>query len=86
MSRIEFRFVVDGVELSDEQRALVSREVQKAGLAALTTANAKLKNALTLGHDIPGIRPEWQGLWVIDGGPARELAEKINDSAFWMQK
>ena len=34
MSRSEFRFVVDGVDLTTEQQTLISREIQKAGLAA----------------------------------------------------
>ncbi|SCF34238.1 hypothetical protein GA0074695_5828 [Micromonospora viridifaciens] len=86
MSRSEFRFVVDGVELTAEQESLISREIQKAGLAALTTANAKLTNPLTLGHDIIELRPEWRGLWLIDGPYARELGERINDFAFWIKR
>lgn len=86
MSRSEFRFVVDGVDLTTEQESLISREIQKAGLAALATANAKLTNPLTVGHGNIRLRPEWRGLWVLDGVSADELGQKINDIGFWIQK
>ncbi|MEU2170042.1 hypothetical protein ACH47V_05785 [Micromonospora chersina] len=86
MSRNEFRFVVDGVDLTPEQQTLIAGEIQKAGLAALGTANAKLTNPLTLGHGNLKLRPEWYGLWVLDGAFAQDLGQKINDIGFWMQR
>ncbi|GGR72803.1 MULTISPECIES: hypothetical protein [Micromonospora] len=86
MSRNEFRFVVDGVDLTPEQQTLIAGEIQKAGLAALGTANAKLTNPLTLGHGNLKLRPEWYGLWVLDGPFAQDLGQKINDIGFWMQR
>ncbi|MEU0154380.1 MULTISPECIES: hypothetical protein [Micromonospora] len=86
MSRNEFRFVVDGVDLTPEQQTLIAGEIQKAGLAALGTANAKLSNPLTLGHGNLKLRPEWYGLWVLDGPFAQDLGQKINDIGFWMQR
>ncbi|MEU3452922.1 hypothetical protein ABZ671_04875 [Micromonospora sp. NPDC006766] len=85
MSRSEFRFVVDGIELNDEQQSLIAREIQKAGLAALGAANAKVSGLLTVGHGIPELRPEWYGLWAIGGPNAKELGQKINDIGFWMR-
>ncbi|MGC4894643.1 hypothetical protein [Micromonospora sp. DT31] len=86
MSRNEFRFVVDGVDLSIEQQTLIATEIQKAGLAALRTADAKLVSPLTLGHRNLKLRPEWNGLWVIDGPLAEELGQRINDFGFWIQR
>ncbi|OKI89165.1 hypothetical protein [Micromonospora sp. CB01531] len=86
MSRSEFRFVVDGVDLTTEQQTLISREIQKAGLAALSAANAKLTNPLTVGHANIKLRPEWRGLWVLDGINADELGQKINDIGFWIER
>ncbi|GAA3745283.1 hypothetical protein O7600_24465 [Micromonospora sp. WMMA1998] len=86
MARNEFRFVVDGVDLTPDQQTLIAGEIQKAGLAALGTANAKLTNPLTLGHGNIKLRPEWYGLWVLDGVLAQDLGQKINDIGFWIQR
>ncbi|ATO14800.1 hypothetical protein CO540_14000 [Micromonospora sp. WMMA2032] len=86
MARNEFRFVVDGVDLTPDQQTLIAGEIQKAGLAALGTANAKLTNPLTLGHGNIKLRPEWYGLWVLDGPFAQDLGQKINDIGFWIQR
>ncbi|MEV4754751.1 hypothetical protein AB0J86_06505 [Micromonospora sp. NPDC049559] len=86
MARSEFRFVVDGVELDEAQKARIAGEIQKAGLNALHTVSAKLSNPLTVGHGNIKLRPEWYGLWVLDGGPADDLGNKINDIGFWMQR
>ncbi|MEU8068150.1 MULTISPECIES: hypothetical protein [unclassified Micromonospora] len=86
MARNEFRFVVDGVDLSPEQHNVIAAEIQKAGLAALRTADARLTNPLTLGHGNIKLRGEWKGLWVIDGPLADELGQKINDIGFWIQR
>ncbi|MBQ1051207.1 hypothetical protein KBX50_22380 [Micromonospora sp. C51] len=86
MARHEFRFVVDGVDLTPEQQSQIAGEIQKAGLAALSVAGTKLSNPLALGHANLRLRPEWYGLWVIDGPFAQDLGEKINDIGFWLQK
>ncbi|GAA2709500.1 hypothetical protein ACFY2R_01575 [Micromonospora olivasterospora] len=86
MARSEFRFVVDGVELIPEQQAAIAGEIQKAGLAALSTVGSKLTNPLTVGHGNIRLRPEWYGLWVVNGPFADELGQRINDLGFWMQK
>ncbi|MFI5834997.1 MULTISPECIES: hypothetical protein [Micromonospora] len=86
MARNEFRFVVDGVDLTPDQQTLIAGEIQKAGLAALRTADAKLANPLTLGHGNIKLRPEWYGLWVLDGQLAQDLGQKINDIGFWIQR
>jgi hypothetical protein len=86
MSRNEFRFVVDGVDLTPEQQTLISREIQQAGLNALSAADARLSNPLTLGHTNLKLRPEWYGLWVLDGALAEDLGQKINDIGFWIQR
>ncbi|EWM65721.1 hypothetical protein MCBG_02854 [Micromonospora sp. M42] len=78
--------MVDGVDLSAEQQTLIAAEIQKAGLAALRTADAKLTNPLTVGHGNIKLRPEWYGLWVIDGPFAQDLGQKINDIGFWIQR
>ncbi|WP_433531687.1 hypothetical protein ACQPYA_06240 [Micromonospora sp. CA-263727] len=86
MARHEFRFVVDGVDLTSEQQSQIAAEIQKAGLAALSVAGAKLTTPLALGHANLRLRPEWYGLWVIDGPFAQDLGQKINDIGFWLQK
>ncbi|WP_434743029.1 hypothetical protein [Micromonospora sp. SH-82] len=86
MARSEFRFVVDGVDLTPEQQTHISNEIQKAGLNALTVAGAKLSAPVTVGHTNPKLRPEWYGLWVIDGPLGAELGQKINDIGFWIQR
>ncbi|MBM0236504.1 hypothetical protein JNW88_03845 [Micromonospora sp. ATA32] len=86
MARSEFRFVVDGVDLTTEQQNLIAGEIQKAGLSALSTAGAKLANPLALGHSNLKLRPEWRGLWVLDGLGAEDLGQKINDIGFWMER
>jgi hypothetical protein len=86
MARNEFRFVVDGIELDEAQKARIAGEIQKAGLDALHTVSAKLTNPLTVGHANIKLRPEWYGLWVLNGGLADELGNKINDLGFWIQR
>lgn len=86
MARSEFRFVVDGIDLDETQKAQVAAEIQKAGLNALSTVSAKLVAPVTVGHASIKLRPEWYGLWVLDNGPAADLGTKINDIGFWLQK
>ncbi|HEX5543592.1 MAG TPA: hypothetical protein VFX60_18915 [Micromonospora sp.] len=81
--RSEFRFVIDGVDLSDEQKKIIGTAIQQAGLTALRTVNAKLESPVMVGHLIPELRPEWYGLLIGDGKFGRELAERINDIGFY---
>ena len=82
-ARSEFRFVVDGVDLSDAQKIGIAHAIQKAGLAALGDSAARLVNPLTVGHINPRLRPEWLGIWVIDGPFGDEIGNKINDIGFY---
>ncbi|WBB70735.1 hypothetical protein [Micromonospora sp. WMMD812] len=86
MARSEFRFVVDGVELTTEQQSLIAGEIQKAGLNALAVAGTRLTNPLSVGHANLKLRPEWYGLWVLDGPFADDLGKRINDIGFWVQR
>lgn len=58
--RAEFRFVVDGMELDDEQRAAVASAVQEAGIRAITSFKIR-SPILTL--DLGRVKG-----WQIDGG------------------
>jgi hypothetical protein len=82
MARHEFRFVVDGVDLDESAKARVAAEIQKAGLAALGSV-ARLSNPLTVGHCNIKLRPEWLGIWVIDGPLADQVGHRINDIGFY---
>jgi hypothetical protein len=82
MARHDFRFVVDGVDLDEAACALVAAEVQKAGLAALQNV-ARLTNPLMVGHSNIKLRPEWRGIWVINGTFADQIGQRINDIGFY---
>ncbi|MFH0522186.1 hypothetical protein ACHBTE_34135 [Streptomyces sp. M41] len=73
----EFRVVLDGIELSDQQRNQISLAVQKAALEALAKVNPRSPGPLIVGHTHPRLRPEWLGIWVIDGARGLELGEQI---------
>jgi len=57
-------------------------EVQRAGLEALAKAEVPLEDPLVLGHGSLKLRPEWRGLWVLNGGLAEELGIKIDEIGF----
>ncbi|MFE1839621.1 hypothetical protein [Streptomyces sviceus] len=78
----EFRVVLDGIELSDQQKRRISAAVQKAALGALAQADVRLGDALVLGHSGPRLRPEWLGIWVIDGSRAAELGPALERQLF----
>lgn len=83
-ARSEFRFVVDGVDLSQDQKVQIASAIQRAGLDALGgAAAAKLVNPVAVGHINPRLRPEWYGLWVIDGPFGEEVGGKINEIGFY---
>ncbi|MGW0434488.1 hypothetical protein ACWDV4_18350 [Micromonospora sp. NPDC003197] len=85
MAKNEFRFVVDGVELDEVQKARIAGEIQKAGLDALHTVQARLDSPVTVGHGNIKLRPEWHGLWVLSGDRARDIGAKINDLGFFLE-
>ena len=83
-NRSEFKFVVDGVDLTDEQKVHIASAIQKAGLEALNVAaRGSLLNPVTVGHINPRLRPEWYGLWVLDGPIGHAVGSKINDIGFY---
>lgn len=82
-SRSEFRFVVDGVDLTEAQKVTIAQAIQRAGLAALGDSQARLSRPVTVGHYNPTLRPEWLGIWVIDGPFGDEIGNKINDIGFY---
>lgn len=83
MARSEFRFVIDGVELTEDQKMVIGTAIQQAGLAALRQAEARLINPVTVGHLNKYLRPEWYGLWLGDGPFGEELGQQINDLGFY---
>jgi hypothetical protein len=85
MAKHEFRFVVDGVDLSDAQRIQIGEAIQKAGLGALESVQARMVNPVMVGHINPKLRPEWIGIWVIDGPFGDEIGNKINDIGFFLR-
>jgi hypothetical protein len=84
MAKHEFRFVVDGVELDDSQKARIAGEIQKAGLGALESVQVRMTNPVMVGHINPKLRPEWYGIWVLDGPFGDEIGHKINDIGFFL--
>ena len=82
MARHDFRFVVDGVDLDEAASAVVAAEIQRAGLAALQNV-ARLTNPVMVGHSNLKLRPEWCGIWVLNGPFADQVGQRINDIGFY---
>src|SRR6186713_1928786 len=61
MARQEFRFVIDGPELTSEQRDRIGSAVQRAGLESLTHAKVDLESPIVIGTTGIKFRPEWIG-------------------------
>jgi hypothetical protein len=80
--RTEFRFVLDGIDLDERQKERVTVAVQRAVLDALTT-HVQLDAPVVIGHANIRLRPEWYGLWVIDGMRAQELGLKLDEIGFF---
>jgi hypothetical protein len=78
----EFRFTLDGVTLDAEAKNRIASAVQRAGLEALAKAEVPLEEPLILGHGSLKLRPEWRGLWVLNGGLGEELGIKIDEIGF----
>lgn len=68
-SRHEFRFVVDGVELSEEHREQIAAAVGEAGALALAGLTPGPRNSLSL------IPRGWNGRWLLE--LELEEAEKL---------
>lgn len=81
-SRHDFRFVVDGVDLDETARAVISAEVQRAGLEALQKVT-RLANPVVVGHSNLKLRPEWLGIWVLHGDIADRVGDRINEIGFY---
>jgi hypothetical protein len=73
-SKHEFRFVVSGIELSEEQKEKISNAVGLAGAAAL--ADIELESPHSIANFIPG---EWLGRWlhVLEPGVSDEVQKVI---------
>ena len=81
-SRQEFRIVLDGVELSDGQHEKVAAAVQKAAFEALAASSVRLQNPVFVGHGSLKYRPEWRGIWILDGPLADRLAPQLEEIGF----
>ncbi len=80
--RHEFRFVVDGLALTNAQKERIALAVQSAALEAIAAAGAKLDSPVMVGHANLKLRPEWYGLWVLNGELGAELGAKIQEMGF----
>ncbi len=78
--RQEFKFVIDGLELSDDQRERIGSAIQRAGLQALTEAKVKLDSPVLVGHTGLKLRKEWLGIWVLNGDLGARLGPQIEDA------
>ena len=86
MARHEFRFVVDGVDLSEDAQERIASAVAEAGALEVS----RLGSAGGTGerqHGNPtasyfSINPEWYGRWLIqmEQAQAQELAAKLAGS------
>jgi len=76
-TRADFRFVVDGLELSAEQHGQIASAVQEAGMRALAKLDLDQPiAAIDLGGVLRGI--EWRGRYALVGEAAEELAAKLS--------
>jgi hypothetical protein len=77
-SRAEFKFVIDGVELNDDQRVTVARAVQEAGILALSGIDmAGPFVAVEVGPRLKG----WEiaGKYLLAGALAERIGSEIAD-------
>ncbi|WP_372727120.1 hypothetical protein [Nocardioides sp.] len=77
--RADFRFVVDGVELSNAQRAKIGSAIQRAGLQALTDAKVEMESPVLFGQNHLKLNPEWYGIWVLTGDLADRFGPRIEE-------
>lgn len=73
-SKHEFRFVVSGIELSDEQKEQIGNAVGRAG--ALALAEIEFESPHSIANFVPR---EWLGRWlqVLEPGVAGEVQKVI---------
>jgi hypothetical protein len=71
MARSEFHFVLDGIDLDDDQTQLIAQSVQEAGMRAV--ADLKLRNDF-VAIDIAGLRDKWE--WIGRVVLVDELAQR----------
>jgi hypothetical protein len=81
-SRADFRVVFDGVRLDDGQRERVAIAVQKAALEALAASDVRLDQPIVIGHGGFKLRPEWRGIWILDGPAAADLGPQVEQLGF----
>jgi hypothetical protein len=80
--RVEFRVVLDGVNLDERQRERIAVEVQRAAIEALLT-KVEMQSPVLVGHASLRLQPEWYGIWVLDGPRALDLGGKLDDLGFY---
>jgi hypothetical protein len=81
-SRQEFRVVLDGIDLEEGQHEKIAAAVQKAAFEALATSSVRLRNPVFVGHGSLKYRPEWRGIWILDGDLADRLAPQLEEIGF----
>lgn len=80
--RAEFKFVLDGIELSQDQHEHIALAIQRAALEAISGMRGKLVSPVVLGHGSLKLNPEWRGIYVINGPLADELGPRIEEIGF----
>lgn len=75
MARAEFRFIIDGLDLTDEQHDHIARAVQEAGVKAVSGVAAK---GAMLGIDVGrlGNELEWIGRILLANDMAAEALKQ----------
>ena len=74
MARHDFRFAVDGFELTDDESSKVAGAIQAAGLEALASMGRGPALGFSIGGglgDSRGLLEEykiWRGYWLLEGG------------------
>lgn len=82
MPRQDFRFAIDGLDLSEDDASFVAARVQEAGLSAL----AELGHRPALGISVGGLdsavieRLKWRGYWLLQQDALRELGPVLDKS------
>jgi hypothetical protein len=88
MARYDFRFAIDGFDLSEDESAAVAAKVQSAGLEAL----GELGHKSALGISISGGQESpinkyllWRGYWLLHEGLLGNVLPQINESGLLKQ-
>ena len=80
--RQEFKFVVDGLELSQSQQEQIGVAIQRAALSALRDVKADLESPVIVGHSSLRLNPGWRGLVLLNGRLGEGFAQKIDEIGF----